>query len=47
MSWFRRKPRLKEPSKLVPHRSSPIAESMLDEAKAKGPTQKEKKPKAK
>ena len=47
MSWFRRRPRLKEPSKLVPHRSSPIADSMMDEAKERGPAKKESKPKTK
>lgn len=34
MSWFKRKPRLKEPSKpLPPHRTSPVSEKMMEEAK--------------
>lgn len=38
MSWFKRKPRLKEPSKpAIPHRTSPVAEKMLDDAKKRGP----------
>jgi hypothetical protein len=36
MSWFKRKPRTKEPVKhITPHRTSPIAEKMLKEAKIK------------
>lgn len=45
MSWFNRRPRLKEPSKpVMPHRTSPIAEKLLEEAKKLAP-QKMKHPK--
>ena len=38
MSWFRRKPRTKEPQKYTPHhRRSPLSEKMLEEAKQTGP----------
>jgi hypothetical protein len=38
MSWFKRKPRIKEPVKHLPHhRTSPASEKMLDEAKKLGP----------
>ena len=41
MSWFKRRPRLKEPSKPVTHhRSSPISEKLLEEAKKLGPKNK-------
>jgi hypothetical protein len=33
MSWFKHKPRLKNPPKLHPHHSSPIAEKILKETK--------------
>jgi hypothetical protein len=33
MSWFKRKPHVKEPPKLHPHHSSPISESVMKEAK--------------
>ena len=33
MSWFKRRPRVKEPPKLIPHHTSPIARKMLEEAK--------------
>jgi hypothetical protein len=33
MSWFKRKPHVKEPPKLHPHHHSPIAESVMKEAK--------------
>jgi hypothetical protein len=33
MSWFKHKPRLKNPPKLHPHHSSPISEQVLKEAK--------------
>jgi hypothetical protein len=33
MSWFKRKPHVKEPPKLHPHHHSPIAEKVLTEAK--------------
>jgi hypothetical protein len=45
MSWYNRKPRIKEPPKLSPHHTSPITEKMLDEAKKLGPTGKQIKPK--
>jgi hypothetical protein len=37
MSWFNRSPRIKEPTKHIPHRTSPASEKMLDEAKKTGP----------
>jgi hypothetical protein len=38
MSWFKRKPRLKEPSKpSAPHRTSPATKKMMEEAKKTGP----------
>lgn len=42
MSWFKRRPRVKEPPKLVPHHSSPIARKMLEEAKESSPKLKKK-----
>lgn len=36
MSWFRTRPKVKEPPRAQPHRSSPTAEKMLDEAKKTG-----------
>ena len=33
MSWFKHKPRLKNPPKLYPYHSSPIAEKILKETK--------------
>ena len=43
MSWFRRKPKTKEPQKHFPHhRRSPISEKMLEKAKQTGPEYKEK-----
>ena len=33
MSWFNRRPRAQEPAKPIPHRTSPIAEKILKEAK--------------
>lgn len=39
MSWYRRKPRLKTPDKPKPHRTSPLSEQVLKNAKDKtGPT---------
>lgn len=41
MSWFKRKPRIKEPAKHLPHhRTSPASEKMLDKAKKTGPEKK-------
>jgi hypothetical protein len=38
MSWFKRKPRTKEPTKHLPHhRTSPASEKMFEEAKKTGP----------
>lgn len=37
MSWFKRSPRAKEPSKQLPHHSSPMTDKKLEEAKLKGP----------
>jgi len=43
MSWFNRKPRLKEPPKHIPHhRRSPVSEKMLEKAKLSGPLVEEK-----
>lgn len=37
MSWFKTRPKVKEPPRtLTPHRSSPIAEKLMDEAKKTG-----------
>jgi hypothetical protein len=33
MSWFRRRPRRKEPEKLFPYKSSPISEKILQTMK--------------
>jgi len=33
MSWFKHKPRLKNPPKLHPYHTSPIAEKLLKETK--------------
>lgn len=33
MSWFMRRPRIKEQPKQVPHHSSPTTERILEEAK--------------
>jgi len=33
MSWFNRRPKLREPEKLTPKHSSPIAEKLLQEQK--------------
>ena len=46
MSWFNRRPRTKEPQKLTPHHTSPITERILDEAKEKGPKNKQIKSKS-
>lgn len=47
MSWFKRRPRLKEPSKQTTHhRTSPITEKMLEEAKKLGPKNKQVKSKS-
>ena len=44
MSWFNRKPRLREPSRpSAPHRTSPASEKILKEAKKLGPKKKLKK----
>lgn len=41
MSWFKRKPRIKEPAKHLPHhRTSPASEKMAEEAKKLGPSKK-------
>jgi len=34
MSWFRHRPRSKQPEKLVPHRSSPVQEKHFEKIKA-------------
>jgi hypothetical protein len=43
MSWFKRRPHIKEPEKTHPHRTSPATEQAQEKAKEAGP----KKPKAK
>ena len=35
MSWFRHRPKAKEPSRMTPYRTSPIAERQLKETKEK------------
>jgi hypothetical protein len=45
MSWYNRKPRIKEPPKQLPHHHSPMAEKALKEAKQKYSTDKPKKTK--
>ena len=44
MSWFKRRPHVKEPEKLHPHRSSPASDLAKEKAQEAGP---KKKPKAK
>ena len=44
MSWFKRRPHVKEPEKTHPHRTSPASEEAKDKAKLTGPS---KKPRAK
>ena len=46
MSWYNRKPRIKEPPQLIPHHTSPITERILDEAKKLGPKSKQIKSKS-
>jgi hypothetical protein len=40
MSWFRHRPRAKQPEKQVPHRSSPIPEKHLEKIKEELPSKK-------
>jgi hypothetical protein len=40
MSWFNRRPKIKEPLKQTPHLSSPITDRKLEEAKDRGPKKK-------
>mgnify|MGYP003338463997 CR=1 FL=1 len=47
MSWFKRRPRTKEPEKLFPHHSSPFAEKALEEAKERAKPLRKKAPKPK
>lgn len=35
MSWFRRKPRIKEEKRFILHRHSPLAEKLMEENKIK------------
>lgn len=35
MSWFRRRPKLREPERKVPHHTSPITERHLKDVKEK------------
>lgn len=47
MSWFKRRPRIKEPEKLIPHHFSPLSEKALKEAKEKTQPLPKRKPKPK
>ena len=47
MSWFRRRPKIKEPSRQAPHHTSPMTEKKLEESKELGPTKKKSTVKAK
>lgn len=38
MSWFKRRPHIKEPEKLHPHRTSPASDQASEKAKETGPT---------
>lgn len=38
MSWFNRRPRIKEPVRPAHHRRGPATEKILEEAKKLGPT---------
>ncbi len=42
MSWFKRKPKLKEAPKRQPYYHSPAAERLMEEAKKTGPEKKKK-----
>jgi hypothetical protein len=42
MSWFKRRPHIKEPEKLHPQRTSPVTEQAQEKAKETGPTKKTK-----
>lgn len=46
MSWFKRRPRIKEAPKLAPHHISPITQQMMDKSKELSPKVKKKKPEA-
>lgn len=37
MSWFKRRPKTKEPAKQAPHNTSPMTEKKLKESKQRGP----------
>jgi hypothetical protein len=43
MSWFKRRPRIKEQPKQAPHHTSPFTEKMLEESKKNGPSTKKPK----
>lgn len=44
MSWFKRKPHVKEPPKHLPHKHhSPTTERMMEETKKTGPDKEPKK----
>lgn len=43
MSWFKRRPRIKEQPKQAPHHTSPFTEKMMEESKKRAPKKKEKK----
>ncbi len=46
MSWFKRKPKLKEPPKHLPHKHySPTTERLMEESKKTGPSKEHKKSK--
>jgi hypothetical protein len=42
MSWYKRRPHVKEPEKLHPHRTSPATNQATEKAKETGPTKKSK-----
>ena len=48
MSWFKTRPKVKEPPRAAsPHRSSPIAEKLMNEAKKTGSVRPQRPPKDK
>ena len=42
MSWFKRRPHVKEPEKLHPHRTSPASDLAKEKAQETGPTKNQK-----
>jgi hypothetical protein len=43
MSWFRKKPKIKEPPKHIPYHTSLATDKMLDRAKESGPQKNKRK----